>query len=337
MGSEDKTLPQIPQLPDNVPVEGTELLYIVKNGADWRVELSRLINEFIFNHIGEPGMLVKFSDTGTLVESIIEEVSTPYPRLLIAGGLIIDGEIYATGNVVSYAQGGPGDAPTDPLSLHAATIASADILGHVKLGVQFSIDENGVMSLADTFITSINFTSALANKADLVNGVVPANQLPSYVDDVIEYATFTSFPVTGESGKIYVAIDTLLAYRWSGTQYSVISPSLALGETSSTAYRGDRGKTAYDHSQVTHNAALVGLGNVTNESKTTMFTNPVITGSATAEEFKIKDSAGNVKWTLKLSGDELEFFNKDGARRARLKSTGKMQFTDDIEVFSTYS
>lgn len=81
-------------------------------------------------------------------------------------------------------------------------------------------------------------------------GHVPVSQLPSYVDDVQEYASRSAFPATGESGKIYVAIDTNLTYRWSGSGYVEISPSLALGETSATAYRGDRGKAAYDHSQI---------------------------------------------------------------------------------------
>lgn len=85
------------------------------------------------------------------------------------------------------------------------------------------------------------------------SGKVPTSQLPSYVDDVVEYDSLSAFPDTGEDGKIYIAEDTNLTYRWSGTQYVEISPSLALGETSSTAYRGDRGKTAYDHSQTTGN------------------------------------------------------------------------------------
>lgn len=91
--------------------------------------------------------------------------------------------------------------------------------------------------------------SALTAKADLVDGKVPASQLPSFVDDVSEYANLAAFPATGESGKIYVAQNTNKTYRWSGTGYIEISASLALGETSATAYRGDRGKIAYDHSQ----------------------------------------------------------------------------------------
>lgn len=75
------------------------------------------------------------------------------------------------------------------------------------------------------------------------DGKVPSSQLPSYVDDVLEFSNKSSFPTTGESGKIYVAKDTNLTYRWSGSAYVEISPSLALGETSSTAYPGDKGKT----------------------------------------------------------------------------------------------
>lgn len=84
------------------------------------------------------------------------------------------------------------------------------------------------------------------------SGKVPVSQLPSYVDDVLEYDKLASFPSTGETGKIYVATDTNKTYRWSGSGYTEISPSIALGETSSTAYRGDRGKIAYDHSQTAH-------------------------------------------------------------------------------------
>lgn len=77
-------------------------------------------------------------------------------------------------------------------------------------------------------------------------GKVPAAQLPSYVDDVLEYSTKAQFPQTGETGKIYVAKDTNLTYRWTGTQYLEISQSLALGETPSTAYPGDKGKANRD-------------------------------------------------------------------------------------------
>lgn len=82
-------------------------------------------------------------------------------------------------------------------------------------------------------------------------GRVPASQLPSYVDDVIDVDTYDDLPNPGESGKIYITTDTNLQYRWSGTGYAEISPSLALGTTSETAGRGDWTQAAYNHSLIT--------------------------------------------------------------------------------------
>lgn len=78
-------------------------------------------------------------------------------------------------------------------------------------------------------------------------GHIPSSQLPAYVDDVLEFASNKDFPSMGESGKIYVSTSTNVTYRWSGSTYVPIGSDLALGETSSTAYRGDRGKQAYTH------------------------------------------------------------------------------------------
>ena len=106
-------------------------------------------------------------------------------------------------------------------------------------------------------------------------GKVPSSQLPSFVDDVIEVDSFDLLPETGETGKIYVTKDTNLTYRWSGSQYVEISESLALGETSSTAYPGDKGKATTDkvnaHTSDYNNPHQVtkeqiGLGNVDNTS-----------------------------------------------------------------------
>lgn len=88
------------------------------------------------------------------------------------------------------------------------------------------------------------------------NGLVPSSQLPSFVDDVLEFDLKDNFPTTGETGKIYVAKDSNLTYRWSGTQYIEISASLALGETSSTAYAGDKGKDVADKLAKVRNTQL---------------------------------------------------------------------------------
>ena len=117
-------------------------------------------------------------------------------------------------------------------------------------------------------------------------GLVPASQLPSYVDDVIEAANFAALPGTGATGKIYVTLADNLTYRWGGSAYVEISASLALGETSSTAYRGDRGKAAYDHSQATGNPhgltkADLNLGNVENTALSTWAGNTSISSVGT--------------------------------------------------------
>lgn len=92
------------------------------------------------------------------------------------------------------------------------------------------------------------------------NGKVPSHQLPSYVDDVLEgtYIDKTVFndlkgnSYSPETGKIYIDTTTNKSYRWSGSIYTIVASDLALGETMSSAYRGDRGKTAYEHSQNKH-------------------------------------------------------------------------------------
>lgn len=127
----------------------------------------------------------------------------------------------------AYVQAGTtvnGKALTGPITL------TAEDLGAVAAGEKGA--SGGVATLDET-------------------GRVPSAQLPGFVDDVREFDTRAEFPEAGESGVIYIAKDTNLTYRWSGSLYVEISPSLALGETDSTAFPGDLGKAAYDHSQVT--------------------------------------------------------------------------------------
>lgn len=114
-------------------------------------------------------------------------------------------------------------------------------------------DATGAVTIESNDDAIQNALNAKVNKTDvgvtiatLEDGKVPASQLPSFVDDVLEYDTYNSFPETGETGKIYVSTDDNKTYRWSGTQYVGIGSSLALGETSSTAYAGDKGKKLRD-------------------------------------------------------------------------------------------
>lgn len=94
---------------------------------------------------------------------------------------------------------------------------------------------------------SVQVISALDGKADVVDGKVPEQYLPSYIDSVQEYEGESSFPSEGLNNVVYLDTTTNKPFRWGGSSYVEIGSGLALGETISTAYRGDRGKIAYDH------------------------------------------------------------------------------------------
>ena len=103
--------------------------------------------------------------------------------------------------------------------------------------------------------------------ATKLTGTVPQANLPSYVDDVIEAENYGSLPPTGDAGKIYVDKETNKTYRWGGSAYVEISASLALGETSATAFRGDYGKVAYDHAQAKGSEFAAGLYKITTNAE----------------------------------------------------------------------
>ena len=157
----------------------------------------------------------------------------------------------------------------DTLTLNAAKNYTNDSISAAKNELQTKINgnsssittlngyfSNGIANkaLGDKNGNDITATYMLANLRGAANGVcplgsdskIPNSYLPSYVDDVLEYASYSNFPTTGEAGKIYVAKDTNKTYRWSGTQYTEISASIALGETTGTAYDGGKGKNLAD-------------------------------------------------------------------------------------------
>jgi hypothetical protein len=85
------------------------------------------------------------------------------------------------------------------------------------------------------------------------SGKVPATQLPSYVDDVVEAADLAAFPTTGETGKIYVALDTNMVYRWGGSVYILISS----GGSSSSITDGTMYSKTVTTTSGSNNAAVV--------------------------------------------------------------------------------
>jgi len=82
--------------------------------------------------------------------------------------------------------------------------------------------------ITGTLSNQTDLNNALALKANLVGGKVPASELPSYVDDVVEVANFAALPATGETGKIYITLDNNKIYRWSGSTYIEIADSTAV-------------------------------------------------------------------------------------------------------------
>ena len=122
-------------------------------------------------------------------------------------------------------------------------------------------------TLALDRIPTITDAKIQGMSASKLSGTIPQANLPSYVDDVLEYNGRSNFPEEGESGKIYVDTSTNKTYRWSGSGYTEISASLALGTTSSTAFRGDYGNTAYQHATAKGSAFASGLYKITTNAQ----------------------------------------------------------------------
>ena len=164
----------------------------------------------------------------------------------------IYGSLTVSGNITGTLKGNADSATNATYATKIGTNANHPAIGSTTQPVY--VNSSGVIT-AGTALGSMAYkeisdylastTRGAANGVASLDdsGLVPSSQLPSYVDDVLEHPAKSSFPPTGESGKIYVDTSSNLTYRWSGSAYVEISPSLALGETSSTAYAGDKGAT----------------------------------------------------------------------------------------------
>lgn len=149
------------------------------------------------------------------------------------------------------------------------TSVAAGSYGAADSVSSFTVDAKGRLTAASSVSIDIvasqvsDFSSAADARISLQKGVangivpldgnalIPSQYLPSYVDDVIEYANLAAFPATGSNGVIYVALDTNKTYRWSGSIYIEISPSevtSVFGRSGAvTAQSGD-----YNASQITN-------------------------------------------------------------------------------------
>lgn len=137
------------------------------------------------------------------------------------------------------------NATTDPKIAKASQIFDEELNKYQsEINTQLGISDDSLHKELTNFKNTKGKANGLASLDD--SGKVPSTQLPSYVDDVLEFTQLDQLPKPGESGKIYVVTSTNLQYRWSGSDYVEISKSLTLGETSSTAYPGDKGKATTD-------------------------------------------------------------------------------------------
>ena len=203
------------------------------------------------------GAMRSYDDIGLLNKTHFEVVNvgteeSPILALRTKYGIVSESFISARG---SDPEAGGGASGVDMDTVWAALAAGTSELINVSHIPELSISKiTGLQDALDSKLESITkpmveavLTGTITSHnhdgryAPLSGGLIPSQYLPSYVDDVLEYASLEDFPATGETEKIYVALDTNLTYRWGGSSYVEISPSLALGHTSSTAYPGDEG------------------------------------------------------------------------------------------------
>ena len=130
---------------------------------------------------------------------------------------------------------------TDPNIL---TSVSGDyykvIVGGTSVAVIGGVTYNKVSPVEIIRLVSAGawITHSGLDASQIISGTIDAARLPSYVDDVLEIANFAAFPVTGETGKIYIAVDTNKTYRWSGTVYIEINAEQTITLTSDVTGSG---------------------------------------------------------------------------------------------------
>lgn len=195
--------------------------------------------------------------SGNTITSYYEPKSNVTSKGSATQPIYFDSNGVAQNTTYTLSKSVPSDAKFTDTTYNNATTSAA---GLMSSGDKTALD-NLKTYVGDTAV-STQISTAISSKADLdANGKVPSSQLPSFVDDVVEGYLYNSkfykesghtTEIAGETGKIYVDLSNNKTYRYSGSAFVVISETLALGTTSSTAFRGDYGNTAYTHSQAAH-------------------------------------------------------------------------------------
>lgn len=159
-------------------------------------------------------------DLATFIGSIISvDVSIGFRAVDVE-----DGETLPATDKQEFILVGPGTYPNVGGGATITTTGSLNALVSNGtfwfIGVEIPINVDAIWgNISGVLSDQTDLWNILESKADLVDGKVPNSQLPSYVDDVVEVANYAALPGTGETGKIYVTIDTGHVYRWSGSAY----------------------------------------------------------------------------------------------------------------------
>ena len=194
---------------------------------------------------------VSFDGTQNILLPEAVVYSLPTASASVLGGIKVGSGLTVSNSVLSVGtlnQSTTGNAATSTKLQTARTIS---LTGNVTGSVSFDGSANASI---ETTVTGLGAANGIATLDS--NGQVPSTQLPSYVDAVLEYLNVAAFPVTGESGKIYVETTGNTTYRWGSTAYVKITS----GEVASVA-----GKTGV----VTLTKADVGLTNVDDTTDST--------------------------------------------------------------------
>ena len=168
------------------------------------------------------------------------------------------------------------------------------------------------------------------------SGKVPSTQLPSYVDDVVEGANLAALPATGETGKIYVTLDTNKTYRWSGSAYVEISASPgstdAVTEGSTNLYfTNARARSAISASGSLSYNSSTGVLSYTQPTNVSALTNDsgYITSSALSPYLTSATAAGTYQTTL-VSGTSIKTVNGQS-----VLGSGNIQIDGGVTSFNT--
>ena len=238
-------------LPDSSAVTATELGYVAGVTSGIQSQINTVANK-ASDLVTLSGVAANSTNLGMFTGTIIPDNSTnksALQSLETASGLITNvnwtgdynnGVTYTVGDGVMFNGASfrmtiaIGAAGYNPVAYPANWLQVTDYVSPNDIGlgnVDNTSDVNKPISSATQTALNAKVETSLVGAINGVasldgTGKVPSTQLPSYVDDILEYANLAAFPVTGETGKIYIALDTNKCYRWSGSAYIEVSQGI---------------------------------------------------------------------------------------------------------------